>query len=113
MKENRKGFTLVEIMAVVAVIGILAVIAIPSFIKSRAESWKNACIANMKQIESAVEQARMAGISEPAADDIFGATAYIKALPTCPCGTATYVIPTGDARPVCPNNVASHVLPAP
>jgi len=54
--KGTKGFTLVEIMIVVAIIGLLAAIAIPSFIKARTESQKNACINNLRQVESAKEQ---------------------------------------------------------
>jgi len=56
MKTMKQGFTLVEIMIVVAIIGLLAAIAIPSFMKARTQSQTNACINNLRQIEAAKEQ---------------------------------------------------------
>ena len=52
MSKNCKksGFTLVEIMIVVAIIGLLAAIAIPSFVNARTRSQQNACINNLRQV---------------------------------------------------------------
>ena len=55
-RTNKSGFTLVEIMIVVAIIGLLAAIAIPNFVRARQTSQTNACINNLRQLDGAKQQ---------------------------------------------------------
>jgi len=110
LRTNRKSaFTLVEIMIVVAIIGLLAAIAIPNFVKARNTAQSNACINNMRQIDSAIQQwALEAGKKNTDAPDPNEIAKYIKGnkLPTCPAGNVEYVLgATVDANPSvqCPN----------
>src|ERR1700752_2126486 len=54
--SRKSGFTLVEIMIVVAIVALLAAIAIPNFVRARTTSQRNACINNLRQIDGAKQQ---------------------------------------------------------
>jgi prepilin-type N-terminal cleavage/methylation domain-containing protein len=107
--SRKSGFTLVEIMIVVAIIGLLAAIAIPNFVKARNASQKSACVANLKQIEGAKAtwalENKKIGTDTPTDGDLFGATLYIREKPSCHAA-GSYTINNVDTRPAC--SVAEH-----
>lgn len=104
MIRRTKGFTLVEIMIVVAIIGILIAIAVPSFLRAREISRRNACQENMNKIDGAKQQwaleTSQPASATPAWTDLVGSASYIRKTPLCP-SSGTYTINSVNANPSC------------
>jgi prepilin-type N-terminal cleavage/methylation domain-containing protein len=109
------GFTLVEIMIVVAIISLLASIAIPSYAKARERVYTTTCIRNLQQIDGAIHLWSLdmkKDEQQPVTySDIRG---YLKGSLVCPSGGTSfadsYTISTVDARPTCQKKPATHQM---
>lgn len=128
MKKTVKGFTLVEIMIVVAIIGIIIAIAVPAFLRARENARGQACQENLSKIDGAKEQYALEfriSNGESLANDWqdllqpAGAGAgqgYLKSEPKCPSGGTYTIQPIGTAPECSEYDAASpfikHELPS-
>ncbi|HWW02300.1 MAG TPA: prepilin-type N-terminal cleavage/methylation domain-containing protein [Candidatus Acidoferrum sp.] len=112
------GFTLIEIMIVVALIGLLATIATPTWVRARTRSQANTCINNLRQIDAAKQQwgldTKQTASAPVLYSDISG---YLKNAVSCPtAGTDTsfsgsYTPQDLGSPPLCRISPENHTLP--
>lgn len=96
--KNKKGFTLVELVVVIAILGILAGIAIPRFMDATASARGAKIIADMRTIESAetMYYAQNGAYADMATLAPAAGTGYLAKEPVPPSGS--FIIPESNVK---------------
>ena len=90
--KHERGFTLLEILAVLAIIGILTALAVPRFLLSTSAAEGEVCDANKGTIAIQIERYYLANSSYPDFATLSGDTDYFpQGAPECP-SSGTYAI---------------------
>ncbi|MCD4784241.1 MAG: prepilin-type N-terminal cleavage/methylation domain-containing protein [Candidatus Eremiobacteraeota bacterium] len=101
---RKKGFTLIELMIVIAIIAILAAILVPNFLRARAQGQFTQCQANCKNIGTALEMYSTdnaghyptAGITKLTPD-------YLRVIPTCASAGTSTTYTSAFSAALCPD----------
>jgi prepilin-type N-terminal cleavage/methylation domain-containing protein len=110
--NSRKAFTLIEVMVVGLLIGILAAISMLTYTNITRNSRRSTCIANLKQIDTAIARWSVENNTEPGADpDEAAVYSYIvRGKPRCPSG-GNYTLEPCGSEPSVSCDVEGHRLP--
>jgi len=93
MQTNKKGFTLIELLVVVAIIGLLSTLSILSLNTARARARDAKRVADVKQIQTALEMYYNDASNYPVEASVtptstggiyYGASTFLKTVPTPP-----------------------------
>ena len=102
---KKKGYTLIELMIVIAIIGIMASIMIPNFVRARAEAQLSACESNERNLANALNMYAVDnGGNYPTSSGGPGGMTlllpnYMPGLPVCPTDQSQYYYKANSSNP--------------